>query len=217
MKITKIERQKKNRKRANVFLDGEFALGLHTDTLLQFGLRAADSISRERLVEIKHAEEEHRAMQTALRFLHYRLRTIKEIRSKLSGQEFSPGIIDKTIVRLSNSGLVDDRRFAEALIHDLSLGNPAGERLLRQRLKLKGVPKAIIDDALTELVTPEQQLRTALDAARRYVRRLSSRKSKAERPVQMRKVATHLERRGFDWDTIKAVLRTLFNEDFPTD
>ena len=38
-KVTKIEVQKKNKERFNLFLDGEFEMGIDIDTLVKFNLK----------------------------------------------------------------------------------------------------------------------------------------------------------------------------------
>ena len=49
-KVTKIEVQKKNKERFNLFLDGEFEMGIDIDTLVKFNLKRIGRAScRERV------------------------------------------------------------------------------------------------------------------------------------------------------------------------
>ena len=52
MKITRIETQKKRPGRKSIFADGEFLIGIASDTLVRFGLRTGDEIDERTLREI---------------------------------------------------------------------------------------------------------------------------------------------------------------------
>ena len=210
MTITGIERQKKNPRRVNIFLDGEFALGIHSDILIRFRLRRGDTITRDRLKEIEHAEEEYLARQTALRYLRGRLRTETELRTKLISAEIPPATIDHLVAQLQDAGYIDDRRFARAFVHDLLMRSPLGVRTLRQRLRRKGVSDAITAEMISELAPEEIQLRGAMQAAKKYLRRFEARRSSDIAIRREQKLGKYLESRGFEWEIISTVLRKLF-------
>jgi regulatory protein len=210
MTITRIEHQKKNHRCANIFLDGEFAFGLHTEILIRFGLRTGDTIAHDRVKEIERAEEEYLARHTALRYIRYRLRSEKELRARLSTAEFPPDVIDRVINQLIDNGLIDDRRFARAFVHDLQLRKPSGIRILKQRLRLKGVPKIVVDETMTELASSDLQLDGAMEAAKKYLQRIGTRRRAITALEREQKVGKYLEQRGFEWETISTVLLELF-------
>ena len=56
MIVTKIERQKRNSQRVNLFLDGEFAFGIHDEVLLRSGIRKWDRLTEETLDTIRVSE-----------------------------------------------------------------------------------------------------------------------------------------------------------------
>ncbi len=209
MKITRIERQKKNPRRVNIFLDDEFGFGLDTETLIRSGLREGDSITEDRIRELGRRGEEQMAHQAALRYLRRRLRTEQELRIKLQAADFRPEIIDQVICRLRESGLVDDRKFAQAFIHDLQLRAPLGLRLLRQRLQLKGLTGESIEHLLAEEASDEQQRKAALEVAKKYLRKVRRRGTSDLQ--RMQKTGKYLEQRGFEWQNITPVLRKLFS------
>lgn len=210
MKISRIERQKKNPRRVNIFLDDEFGFGLHAEILLRSGLRAGDELTSDRIRELERTEEEYLAGQSALRYLRRRLRSEQELRNKLQTAEFSSGIIDQVICRFRESGLIDDRRFAQALFHDLQLRSPLGVRLLRRRLHLKGVPDGLIEDLLADQASDQLQSEAALEVAKKYLRRTGSRHGGLGASERAQKTGKHLEQRGFEWQVISSVLRKLF-------
>lgn len=209
MTITKIERQKKNSQRVNIFIDGEFAFGVHRAVLLRWGLRSGDRLTEERKNQLMSQEEEQRASLDSLRLLHSRLRTEKEIREKLRDREYGSAVVDRVVHSLRERGMLDDTRFAEAFIHDRQLRAAAGPRLLRQEMRRRGVPLPVIDCLLARF-SPEEQLERALRTARGYIRKTSRIRAEALPLKRQLSVRKFLLRRGFDWTTITSVIHTLF-------
>jgi regulatory protein len=210
MIVTKIERQKRHPDRVNIHLDGVFAFGLDEEVLLRHGLRKGDAIDERTHRELLGAEAYSRARAAALRYLSYRLRSEREIRTKLAAGEVPPGVIDRVVEALAALGLVDDRRFASAFVHDARLRKPTGERLLRQQLAVKGVPRTVIDAVLAENTSREEDHSAALEAARALLRRYRASRKHTDDAAQRRRVAQFLVRRGFEWSVITPVLRAVF-------
>ena len=209
MIITKIERQKRNPRRVNIFLDDEFAFGIHEYVLTRLGLRKGDTINQETIEAIKSSEEYNLAKEKALRFINYRLRSEKELRLKLQEKEFQPKTIDDVLEGLRKSGIVNDARFAKAYIHDAQLRKPMGKKLLQQKLRLKGVPSSIIQEVLNESMNEEEEQSHAFKTAQKFMK---SRKM-LEPKQQQQRIAQFLARRGFSWSTISPVLRKLFSKE----
>ena len=210
MTITRIERQKNNPRRANIFLDDEFAFGIHTELLVRLGLRAGDALTPERVREIERTEEEYLASQIALRYIRRRVRSEKEVRSRLRNADVAPPVIDRVIRKLAESGLLDDRIFARALVHDLQLRAPMGIRLLRQRLRVKGVPDPVIEELLAEQASADDQMRSGIEVAKKYLRKVSRGRKPLSPPQRMHKTGKYLGQRGFEWSIISSILHKLF-------
>lgn len=203
MRITKIESQKNNPLRKNIYIDGEFALGISAETLLRFGLRTGDEIGEQKLKALQAAEELHGAKQAALRLLARRPRTEKEIRDKLREKEFGDEEIRQAIASLRSSGFIDDEAFTRAFIRDQLTVRPKGPLAIKQKLLLLGVRKETIDGALEEALREAPQEAVALDAARKFLRRTSSDDIRTTR----QKLSAFLSRRGFSWEVISTVIR----------
>ncbi|HCW9061576.1 TPA: recombination regulator RecX, partial [Staphylococcus aureus] len=52
-KITKIEVQKKNKERFNLFLDEQFEMGIDIDTLVKFNLKKGQQLEAADMAEIQ--------------------------------------------------------------------------------------------------------------------------------------------------------------------
>ena len=113
--------------------------------------------------------------------------------------------IETLIARFLASGLLDDRRFAEAQAQSLQRrGN--SRRRIRQRLAAKGVDRDFVDGAL-ETMEPEgetSELAAACVLARR--RRLGPYRTAGKRAEFRQKDLATLARAGFSLDTARRVL-----------
>ncbi len=210
MQITEISPQQRNPSRRNLCVDGAFALGVSAETLLRFGLRKGDSITHETLREIEKIEELINAKGAALRYLGVRPRTEKEIRDKLREKEFGDEEIARTIADLKGAGLLDDAAFARMYIRDAMLKRPSGAMALRRKLLLLGVDRTTVDEAIGEIFAETDLEAAALGVARDFVRKTRNIRNGETRVKLRGRVAAHLARRGFAWDVIQSVLKSLF-------
>ena len=210
MRITKIESQKKNPTRKNLYADGEFIVGVSAETLLKFGIRTGDEISDEKLKVLQATEELQSAKTVALRFLSHRQRTEKEIRDKLREKEFGDEEIQKTLDQLRDLGYLNDAEFARVYIrHHLAI-RPKGKVVLKQNLLLLGVAKEIIDAALEEVFSQTSQQEAALNAAQKFIKKTL--KSRDDPRKAKQKLAALLTRRGFSWDVVSPTLKQVLGE-----
>jgi regulatory protein len=210
MLVTNIERQKRNPQRANVYLDGEFAFGVHVELLAALGLRKGDTLDKEAIEDILSKEEFSLAKNYSLRYLSRRRRTVKELSDKLIQKEFSPQTIDTVIAHLFELKLLNDVEFSKAFVHDIQLRKPSGQRLLRQKLRLKGVPPTVIDEVLSEVVSEKDEENLAMKEAQKLIKRYKTSRKAVEQQKQQQRLAQHLARRGFRWATIMPVVKKIF-------
>ena len=191
MVITKIEKQKKNSKRWNLYIDGEFACGISEDTFLNFGFRTDDVISDETLNEVKRFDEYQFAKKSALDFLSYRIRSRKEIVDKL-----------KSIAHLEKLGLINDEEFARLLVQSSTGKNPSGKSVIRQKLYKKGISKEISESVLNNIFTEKTEKSFVLDLFNKYKKKLTGLDKRQKR----KKMFDYLARKGFDFDIINEIL-----------
>ena len=75
--------------------------------------------------------------------------TEKEIRSKLMDKGCREDETDEAVRRLIAEGSLSETRFAESYIRSRLRKSPEGRPVLRMRLREKGTPSSIADDALS--------------------------------------------------------------------
>ncbi len=210
MIITKIERQKRHPDRVNIYLDGEFALGLHKEVIVKFGLRKGDELQSELMDKLNSTEEFTLAKQKALRFLNYRMRSEKEVRTKLIEKEFHLKTIDQVLEYLRSLDFINDIKFAKAFINDFQIKKPAGKRLLQQKLRQKGISNSIIQDILGK-VDDSIENKSALEAAKKQLKKYRMSRKKIEPMKQQQQIVRFLQNRGFTWSIISTVLKNIFH------
>jgi len=201
--ITAIEPQKKNPRRVNVYLDGEFAFGLAGKVAAW--LKVGQTLAEEKIASLQAEDEQESVYQKALHFLSYRPRSTAEVRQNLNKHNVPEALIAATLERLQCSGLVNDEAFARAWVENRSEFRPRSKSALKMELRRKGLDDEIVQSVLAEGVDEEA---LALQAARKYVRRLAG----LERYGFRVKLSGFLARRGFSYSTIAPVVSQVWQE-----
>ncbi len=212
MIVTNIERRKRDSHRVDLFIDGEFAFGINEEVLLRSGIRKGDSLTEEALGKIRASQESSLARNRALRLLGGRLRSEAELRTDLLEHEFHPATIESVIEQLRALRLLDDRRFAQAFVHDARMRRALGRILLQLELRRKGIPEPVIREVLDAAAQPDEEA-VAFAAASKLLKRYRASRKPTPPERQRNRAAQFLGRRGFDWQTIAAVMKRLFRED----
>ncbi|HWA07611.1 MAG TPA: RecX family transcriptional regulator [Ignavibacteria bacterium] len=203
MLITKLEKQKKNNKRYNLYIAGEFYCGLYDDTILKFGIASGDELTENRLTEIREFDEYIYGKKISFDYLSYRIRTAAEIKKKLKSKDISPAITDKVIHHLNELGLINDEEFAKQLITEKIKNKPAGRRLLQQKLFEKGISKQVSETAIEKYLTDEDEKKMAL----KIYSKLKPKLKGLEKQKAKQKIYETLARKGFEYDIINEIIR----------
>lgn len=197
--ITAITPQKRNKDRVNLFLDGHFAFGLSAITAVR--LRVGQKLSEADLEQLQQEDDVEQAKEAAVRFISQRPRSTAEVQRKLREKQFDDLTIERVITRLTELELLNDENFANYWREQRETFKPRGQVALRQELLQKGVGREQIDDALQNLDEEE--------AAYRAIASKIGRWQTLPPQEQFQKMAAFLQRRGFRYDTIRAVANRL--------
>lgn len=208
MIITSIEEQKK-KGRYNIFLDGEYAFGLYKETIYHFGLRTKDELDEKRVEELKSFDEINFGKKVAYRFLNFKPRSEKEVRTKLRGHKLSDTSIDTIIDSLKEFKFINDEQYAKMFIESKVNLKPEGRRSLKIKLTQKGIEKETSEKTVEENYSEETEFQKAHDLYIKY-----SKKVKAKTPLEKKqKCYRHLLSKGFSFDLINRVLKIEDNTD----
>ncbi len=203
MLITKLERQKKNHKRYNLYLEGEFYCGLYDDTLLKYGLASGDDVTEKQIEEIRGFDEYIYGKRIAFDYLSYRIRTISEIKKRLKKAKLQEETIEKVITHLKELKLVDDEAFARQLVAEKIKNKPSGKRMIEKKLYEMGIPKQVGESVLDELMDEETEKSLAVKVYDKLLPKLQG----LDRQEARKKIFAKLASRGFNFDIINEIIR----------
>lgn len=96
-KITKIEIQKRNKERVNLFLDGEYAFSLSAELVYKEGLKTNENVDGIKLKALAEKDTTIRCKDSALRIIERSYKTEKEVRDKLKLKGYDENSINQSI------------------------------------------------------------------------------------------------------------------------
>jgi regulatory protein len=144
-------------------------------------------------------EEFSKARNKAFKLLSYRERTIKEIEDRLRKKEFSEAVIKAVVDFLLEKDYLNEERFAEMWIRSRKKHHPRGRKLIYKELKNKGVNQRIINNALNQYLSSQEELEMAEYLMDKWLRR------RTEEDSSSYKLKNYLANKGFNYDLIYQV------------
>ena len=145
-----------------------------------------------------------KARSYALTLLRYRGRSEKELRDRLRKKGYQQEDIDAAVLNLRDSGFLDDEALAENLkrqaMTNKLLGFDGARRLMQQR----GLPRQIIDRALTyDEETELRSIEKLIDKKQRTI-------EKYPEPKRTRSLVGFLMRKGYPLHIIRKALKNRY-------
>ncbi len=200
MLITAIEPRRKGL--SALYLDGELAVNLDTETLLKFGFKPGRELDDEQLHELIAASETRRAGEKALYLLEHRSHSQKELADKIS-RVTSREAAEAAAAHMAELGLVNDEEYARSLAAELLGRKGYSAARTRQELLQKGIDRELIEQIVEEAAPdPVEKLLELIQ--RKYIRLLDDEKGR-------RRTVAALQRLGYRWDDIRTALNRLTN------
>ena len=200
--VTQISEQKRRPNRWNVYLDGAFAFGCNLNVVAKFKLRAGMTLSEEQVRLIQLGEVKQECFDRAMEALASRLHSRSELRKKLMRHEYGGAVVDAVLDDLTRLGYLDDERFAKTKALSAAQHKHHGRRRAFMELIKSGVKGDVADKALSDVYAEHDSTAVARELARKQLPRLQ----KLEPMVARRRLVGMLQRRGFDYDSIKPVV-----------
>jgi regulatory protein len=209
--ITKIKKLRGRHQRYSVYLDGVPTLELSDWTIVKYGLSTGNDLDEQAVDKIKTTESETQAKNIAINYLSYRPRSSKEIINHLMKKGFSPECAEDVTCQLQSARMVNDLEFAYAFVRDRLKRKPTGRGLLRNQLLSKGITSTMTDMVLADLISPQSQQASALQAAKRKMQLTHSSKNNLDEEKRKKRLLDFLLRRGFSYEIALHTIRTTFN------
>lgn len=198
--ITAIEEIEEARKRRRiVFADAE-SVELSLGIALAMGFLPGREVTPS---EIRRAVRDDRlkaAEEAALRLLRTKDRSEAELRRELTKRGHSAEMVRATITKCRGWGYLDDKRLAERIVEEGVKAKHLGPARIRQKLRQRGIDEHTAG-ALQAQAGGER--RDLVDRAVSALRPKMRSYARLEPEVARRRMMGFLQRRGFDFGTIK--------------
>ena len=127
-----------------------------------------------------------------------------ELLAHLKKRGVEDDVANATIYKLAENGLINDAEFAKAWTQSRHNAKKLSKRIIAGELRTRGVDQNSIDEALDE-IDDESEYRTAFSLAMKKY----STMSRMEPEVQIRRIQSLLQRKGFGFGVIGRVIREL--------
>lgn len=153
---------------------------------------------------LKKPDDVDHGYDYALFMLNLRMRTESEMREKMLGRGYYPDVVDAVIQRLFEDRYLNDEHYAEVYIESMKRYKYYGSYMMKKRLYEKKVPKEIIEQKLSELLTESDEI----DIATRYIEKEFGKLKDVRKfeYAEKQKVMRRLLSRGFGIDVVKRLV-----------
>ena len=204
MIVTAVEPAQKRRGRVEVYVDGIVAFDVARAVAVARRLRPGAAIDPAQIEAIVAADRRRAALEEAAAMLARRPRSERDVRRRLAERKFEAALVEETVARLLELKLLDDAEFARTWTESRDRRSPRGRRLIVQELRAAGVAAPMAVEAASAVSDEDAAYRVAGKKARA----LTSCDERAFRD----KLGSHLQRRGFGWETARATVERCWRE-----
>jgi len=149
-----------------------------------------------------------RARAICLRLLTGTPRTRKQLADALRKREIPDDVADEVLSRFEEVGLINDSAFADAWVESRHHGRGLARRALAQELRTKGVDSTLIDEAVGQLDSEQEEV-TARELVARKLRSTRG----LDRDKRLRRLAGMLARKGYSEGMALRVVRQALEEE----
>jgi regulatory protein len=149
-----------------------------------------------------------RARAICLRLLTGTPRTRKQLADALHKREIPEDVAEEVLSRFEEVGLINDGAFADAWVESRHHGRGLARRALARELRTKGVDSTLIDEAVSQLDS-EQEETTARELVARKLRSTRG----LDRDKRLRRLAGMLARKGYSEGMALRVVRQALEEE----
>ncbi|GAA2462357.1 hypothetical protein GCM10010388_62710 [Streptomyces mauvecolor] len=149
-----------------------------------------------------------RARAICLRLLTGTPRTRKQLADALKKREIPDEVSEEVLSRFEEVGLINDAAFADAWVESRHHGRGLARRALARELRTKGVDSTVIDEAVGQLDSDQEE-----ETARELVARKLRSTRGLDRDRRIRRLAGMLARKGYPEGMALRVVRQALEQE----
>ncbi len=202
--ITKIEVQKRNKDRSNIYINNDYAFSLSNELVYKEGLKVNEKIDIDRINSIAKEDNYLKCKTTALRIVEKSYKSEKELIDKLILKGYDNEAIDKTMNVLKEYNFINDENYVKMYIKDKV--KLVGKKKIKYDLAKKGISDKIIDEEIYN-IDSEDERNTAYNLAIKKYNTIAKRES--DRFKLSQKLYRFLLSKGYGYDIVSNVVKEI--------
>lgn len=206
-KITKVEVQKNNKERVNIYIDGEFELSCSAELAYKYNLKSGKVIEPEEFGGLVSEDNYIKCKTAALRYMERSYKSQKEITDKLLEKGYEEETVHRVLEFLKSYGFVDDKNYVQLYAKEKL--STQGKNKIKHALSRKGIHEEVIEECLRSFDSSIEE-NTALAMAEKKLKTLV--KSEKDRRKIYRKLGEFLIRNGFSVEKVKDVVERVMRD-----
>lgn len=202
--ITAVTEDRRRDGRYAVQLDGVAAATVSVEAIGRLRLAVGRELTESDVAALHEEGEVLAAYDCALTLLAFRDRSAAELRRRLLQKGVAADHADRAIVGLVAREIIDDRKYAVAVVRAKAVSGGASRRRVEQELGRRGVARDVAQGAVEEVWRDEavDQTETIVRLARKRAATLAY----LDPATRRRRLFAFLARRGYDGDEIRRAL-----------
>lgn len=199
-RITGLIQQKRNQERVNLFLDGAYWISILKNDLLKNDLFKGKEILKEEKLYLEKISDFSKKWEKLSNWIARRPRSVKEtsdylnFKLKLESQE-----TDSLLKKATDSGLLDDEKFARWFIFQRTEFGLHGINKIRSELINKGIRPDIVNRSISNM---ELDFKDSLERLKEEIS-IELKKYKTLDYASKNKIIRKFLSRGFNYEDIK--------------
>ena len=205
----RLEVEKRNKERFNIYLDEEYAFAIDMNILIKYSLKKDMLLDDELIDDILKSEEKISVYNYGISLLSRAAKSEYELRLKMQAKGFDSRLIDNAVNTLKEQKYLDDEKYCEMFINDRINILKHGVLKIKEALYYKGVDKEIIGEKIKS-ISPEEECERAFILGQK---KLLSIKEEDNRKKRI-KLSNYLIGKGFEYETVKKTVKKLLNTEF---
>ncbi|MGE5676607.1 MAG: hypothetical protein ACM3ZR_00945 [Pseudomonadota bacterium] len=202
MKITKIEEQKRNKRKYNIYIDGEYHSSILKDIVDEMKFSEGMELNEDEFNQKLEIIQYKSALREALLILTRSSKTEKELKQKLKEKSYSEKTIDQVTKYLGEIGYINDESYTESFIGLMKNTTGTSSRSLYYKLAGKGIDVELVQQKLDEADIDD--FASAMKAAQKKASGL-----KGDKREKSAKLIGFLYRKGYGMDVCRRVIEEL--------
>ncbi|MEY8001448.1 recombination regulator RecX [Clostridium sp. Mt-5] len=205
--VTKIEIQKKNKERVNIYIDNKFAFSCDLELVYKFNIVKGKVLDIEYLKSVINENNYMKCKNSALKILEKTYKTEKQMKDKLVQKQYDEDVIEKVMDFLKKYKFIDDNKFVELYVKEKI--NSQGKNKIKYSLIKKGIDESFLDEKLN-LIDSSFEEKAALNIAQKKYSVIV----KSENNVKKiyKRLGDYLINRGYDFSIVKSVLEKILKK-----